>query len=205
MVARSFSINRLATFTDPPADTLLSVDKRGVVDNKVLLPPRRTGPFYKERFFPRYPEEEVVRICDGRRRRDECRAGIVETGDSLESCNDVREVRAEDAPVGVQLVEDDVLQPVEDLHPFRMVREDPGMQHVGVRNDEPPALSRRLPDRRGGVTVVYVQLEIRDRELLEGFHLVLAQRLGRKKVDRLRVRVFQQAVKHRKVIGKALT
>src|SRR2546426_6972682 len=43
---------------------------------------------------------------------------------------------AEDAPVRVELVDDDIAKILEERRPFRMVREDPRVEHVGVRQHE---------------------------------------------------------------------
>jgi len=88
------------------------------------------------------------------------------------------------------LVKDDETQAVEDFHPLRVVRQYARVKHVGVRDNEAPVLSCGLPYGSGGVSVVYVELELRKRKIFEHFHLILAQRLGWKKIECLRVPVL---------------
>ena len=54
------------------------------------------------------------------------------TADPLEAPEDVRQVAPEDAAIGVQLVDDDEAQVLEQLRPARVVRQDARMQHVGI-------------------------------------------------------------------------
>ena len=58
---------------------------------------------------------------------------------------------AEHAAIGVQLVDDDVAQVLEQLRPPRMVRQDARVDHVGIaehdvraRADRPPRILRRV-------------------------------------------------------------
>jgi hypothetical protein len=74
----------------------------------------------------------LARVADGGRRAQERGLLAVKTRHPDEARDDVRHVRAEHAPVGVQLVEHHELEPLEQTRPLRMVREDRGTQHVGV-------------------------------------------------------------------------
>ena len=66
----------------------------------------------------------------------------------VEPPEDVRDRRAEDPAVDVQLVDHDVAQPPEELHPARVVRQDPDVEHVGVRDEDVAAIARRAGARR---------------------------------------------------------
>ena len=106
----------------------------------------------------------------------------------------VGDVRAEDAAVGVKLVDDDVAEVLERARPARVMREDPGVEHVGVRHDDPAALARRAPRVGRRVAVVDDRATIGDaarrHELAERRLLVARERLRREEVDGARVRVF---------------
>src|SRR2546429_7156693 len=61
---------------------------------------------------------------------------------------------AEDAPVRVELVDDDIAKILEERRPFRMVREDPRVEHVGVRQHEIRPRADGTPRVLGRVAVV---------------------------------------------------
>jgi hypothetical protein len=55
----------------------------------------------------------------------------------------VGDVAAEQAPVGVQFVYDDDLELLEELEPLGVVRQDRGVEHVRVRDDDLSGASDR--------------------------------------------------------------
>ncbi len=61
---------------------------------------------------------------------------------------------AEDAAVVVELVDDDVLEVLEELDPLRVVRQDAGVEHVGVGQDDVAAGPDGLAGVLGRVAVV---------------------------------------------------
>ena len=72
----------------------------------------------------------------------------VELADAREAGKEVRQVRAEDAAVGVQLVDDDIFEVAEIVGPLCVVRQNSGIEHVGVCDDDVP-LAARLPPLDG--------------------------------------------------------
>ena len=71
--------------------------------------------------------------------------------DPAQPAQDVRQVAAEHAAIGVQLVDDDVAQVFEQLRPAWMVRQHPRMEHVRVGEhdmraaaDGPAGVLRRI-------------------------------------------------------------
>ena len=71
--------------------------------------------------------------------------------DPSQPAKNVRQVAAEDAAIGMQLVDDDIPEILEELGPSRVVRKDPRMNHVGVAehdvcaaSDGPPGVLRRI-------------------------------------------------------------
>ena len=59
-------------------------------------------------------------------------------------------MRAEDAPVGVHFIDDDEAQAAEEFHPVGVVRQDAGVKHVGVGQDD----ARLLADGERGPSEV---------------------------------------------------
>ena len=98
-------------------------------------------------------------------------------------------MRTEHAAVAVYLVDDDVAQVLEELRPFRVMRQHALMQHVGVADDDVAVQPYRLARIAGGVAVEgeRAQAEIASAVEFEQLrHLVLGERLGRKQIQRLR-------------------
>ena len=71
-----------------------------------------------------------------------------------EPAQDVGDVAAEDAPVGVELVDDDHLELLEQLEPLRVVGQDRRVEHVRVGHHDLAGGPDRGPDRRRRVAVV---------------------------------------------------
>src|SRR5215467_1610111 len=78
--------------------------------------------------------------------------GPVVPADSPQPPQHVAEMTAEDATIGVELVDDDVLQVLEEFRPARMVRQDARVHHVGVAQhnmsasaNSPSRILRRIP------------------------------------------------------------
>jgi len=100
----------------------------------------------------------------------------------------------------VELVEHDVAQVLEELHPLRVMRKDPGVEHVRVRDDDVTGAADRGAHRGRRVAVVRVGLEVDVdvlREPLELRELVLSERLRGEDVERARRRVLGDRVDDR--------
>jgi hypothetical protein len=107
----------------------------------------------------------------------------------------------------VQLVEDDVLEVLEQLHPLRVVGEDPGVEHVGICDDDVARGADRGARLRWRVAVVGEGLELDlhlGREPLELRELVLRERLRREEVERAGRRVLRDRVEDRQVVAERL-
>ena len=96
-----------------------------------------------------------------------------------QAANDVGQMAAEHPAVGVQLVDDDVAEVLEEHGPLRVVRQDAGVEHVGVGQHEVGAGSYRAPRVLWRVPVVGEHAEIGQRlgQLLQLGQLILGQRL----------------------------
>ena len=153
------------------------------------------------------PLGQLARVADGGRAADEHRPAAVEGGHPLEAAHQVGQVGAEHPPVGVDLVQHDVAQALEELDPLGVVGQHPRVQHVRVGDHHPPLLARRDADRLGGVAVVGVDAQ---RQLAAQQHLVqlgllvLGQGLGGEQVHRPGPGLLQQGLQHRQVVGEGL-
>ena len=126
------------------------------------------------------------RVGDRGRAEDELRRGAVEAGDPLQAAEDVGQVAAEDAAVVVELVDDDVFQVLEELDPLGVVGQDPGVEHVGIGQDDVAAGADGLAGVLGRVAVVGEDADLAREELdrlVELGPLVVGQGLGREEVE----------------------
>ena len=114
-------------------------------------------------------------------------------------------MRAEHAAVDVRLVDDDDGEVREHVRPRVVVREDPDVEHVGVREDEV-----RAPADGGALLARRVAVVDRGAHLLaqpergDRAGLVLRERLRGVEVDRARLRVAAEHVERRQVEAQRL-
>ena len=129
---------------------------------------------------------QLARVGDGRRAADELGIGAVELADALQPPYDVGHVAAEHASVGVQLVDDDKLEVLEEPHPPGVMGQDSGVQHVGIGYHDMSRLSHGTARLGRRVSVIgeglEVDLERLDQPMQLG-ELVLRQRLRRKQIE----------------------
>ena len=143
------------------------------------------------------PGRELARIRDRRRGEHEGRVGAVGERQPPEPAQDVRDVRAEDPPVDVRLVDDDEPEVVERVPPPVVVGKDADVEHVRVREDHvgrPPDVCAPL-DR--GVPVVDRGPQARHPEAREPARLVLGEGLRRVEEDRAGRRLARDGVEDR--------
>ena len=148
---------------------------------------------------------ELGRVPDRRRAADDDRVAAVVGADPQQPAQDVGDVAAEDAAVGVQLVDDDDPELLEQLEPLRVVGEDRRVEHVRVGDHDLAGRPDRRADRRRRVAVVGGR---RDRhpggrgQLAELGDLVLAERLGREEEQRPRRRVLGDRLQDRQRVAE---
>ena len=115
----------MRTANDPRADAELSIHHRRIVRNKVVFSTGCAALFDKLNIAqPGERVGELEWVCDGRRAQNEDWVRAVELAYASQASDDMRKVAAEDPAVGVQLVDDNVIEVLEQLKPARMVRED---------------------------------------------------------------------------------
>ena len=188
-------------------DTELAVHDRRVAENE-RFGGRRGAALCDHRDRP---FEQVLRMLagvgHGRGTADENRVLTVEAADSHQPADDVRQVRPENAPVDMQLVDDDVLQVAEELQPFGVVGENPRMEHIGVGHhdmalpaDGPAGVVRRVAVIGVGPDVTAQFMD----QAMHFVHLVLGEGLGGKQVEGAALRRFENPLKHGQVVAQRL-
>ena len=172
-----------------------AVDDRRVDEQEELLAARRAALVHQLERLLGEPLGELARVGDRRRRADERRVRAVVPADALQPPQHVREVAAEHAAVGVQLVDDDEAQVLEQLRPRGWCGRMPECSMSGLLSttcaraaDRPARVLRRVAvvgehaDLGAGALVHVLG------ELVQLGELILRERLGRKQVQRARRR-----------------
>ncbi len=114
---------------------------------------------------------------------------------------------AEDAPVVVHLVDDDVFEAFEEGDPLGVVGHDGGVQHVGVGEDDVAGAAHLAAGVGGGVAVVGEGADVGAKvgdEAVEFVELVLGEGLGGEEVERLRRRVLEDGIEDGDVVAEGL-
>ena len=114
---------------------------------------------------------------------------------------------AVNAAIIVQFVDDDVAEIFEEFGPAGVVRQDAGMQHVGVGQHQIRTLPDGLARVLRGVAIVSKGANIRSHFLDNrvGFvELILGKGLGGKQVHGARAGVFEEEIEYRQVVAPGL-
>ena len=117
------------------ADPELDVDQLRVPEDDVALG-SRSGVVVDDPYLEaREPRRQLAGVRDRRRREHEQRLGAIREREPPQPPEDVRDVRAEHPAVDVRLVDDDHVEVVQHVAPAVVVRQDPDVEHVRVRED----------------------------------------------------------------------
>ena len=150
---------------------------------------------------------QLRRIGDGRRAADDLGRRFVEGAHPQQPAEDVRDMAAKDTAIVVQLVNDDVAQVLEEALPFRVMRQDTGVEHVRVADDDMPGQPHRSPGAAGRIAVVGERLDVHPQRLDETVQLavlVLTERFGREEVERPAGVIVEDGLEHRHVVAERL-
>ena len=187
------------------------VDDRRVHEDEELLAARRAALVDQLERLLGEPLGQLARVGDRRRRAEEHRIRSVVPADAAQPPQHVAQVAAEHAAIGVQLVDDDVAEVLEELRPARMVRQDARVHHVGIAQHEVRARADRAPRILRRVAVVGEDADLLARlpgdrlaQALQLGELILRQRLGRKEIQRAARRILQDRVQDRRVVAERL-
>ena len=210
MVATFCLRKRVASLDASPeigrADAELRIHHRRVVDHEGLLAGGRAALVQLDHRLPGEPLRQVARIGDGGGGHDELRRGPVVPADALEPAQHVGEMAAEDAAIGVQLVDHDVLEVLEEVHPLGVMRQDPRVQHVGIGQHQVRPRAHRAARvlRRVAVVGEHPHVGQRPRQLHQLGELILRERLGGEEVEHPRLRLLHQRLEHGQVVAEGL-
>ena len=193
------------------ADAELGIHHRRVDEEEELLPARRAALVDELERLPGQPFRQFAGVRDRRRRADEHRVRPIVPAHALQPAQDVREMAPEHAAIGMQLVNHDEAQVLEELRPARMVRQDPRVQHVGIAEhdvrlaaDRPARVGRRVAiiGEDADLEIAIARHEPGQRAQLG--QLILRERLGRKEIERARRGILENRVEHRRVVAECL-
>ena len=186
------------------ADAKIAVDHRWVVEDEEFFSGGRAARVQHVHLCFQQARGQLARIGDGRGGANELGPGAIEARDASQTPQNVTEVAAENPAVSVQLVEHDVAEVLEQSRPAGVMRQNSGVQHVRVGQDDMALLADGLARVRGRVAVVGEHAEAVPqalREVVQFCELVLCQRLGGKQVEGARVGVFEHGVEHWQVVA----
>ncbi len=148
---------------------------------------------------------EIAGVGDGGGTTDELGIAAVKAGDAAEAAEDIAQVAAEDAAVGMQFIEDDVAEVFEEASPARMVREDAGVQHVWIGQNDVTFFANGFASVGGRVAVVSENAEAVFQtpvEVVEFGELVLREGLGGEEVECAGAGIFEDRVQNWHVIAQ---
>ena len=190
-----------------PPDAELLVHHRRVVEDEIPLSAGRAILVDQRELFFDKVLGEFQRIGDRCRAADDARLRTVERGDSLEPSQDVREMASEHAAIGVQFVDDDVSQVLEVPCPASVMRQDAGVQHVGIAQHHVGAATNCPSCVRRRVAVIRERPHVGAEGIAEGvefLQLVHGQGLGREEVQGASRRIGGDRVENGKVVAERL-
>ena len=183
------------------------VEQRRVDEEHVSRARGRPVPVDEPRCPPGQLCRQLRRVPDRRRGADDDRVRAVVGTQPEQPPQDVRDVAPEHAPIGMQLVDDDHPDLLEELEPLGVMGEDRRVEHVRVRHHDLPGRPDRRPDRRRRVAVVRRRSD-RERAGLgqpgELRDLVLAEGLRGKEEQGARRRVLRQRLQDRQRVAEGL-
>ncbi len=195
---------RLGVDAGPP--TAGGVEHRGVPQHEPARAPRRAVIVHHRRRLADELRGVGAGVADGSRRQDEPRIGAVQRADPPQPAQHVRQVRAKDPAVDVRLVHHHVAQVPEKGRPRLVVRQDPHVQHIGVREDDGGRAPHPGATPLRGIAVVRHDAGAAQRggQPLEHAQLILSQRLGGVEVQGASEGIGHQRLEHRHVVAQRL-
>ena len=169
------------------------IDHGRIVENKRFLGGRRAVRIQHFDLRLKKARGQLTGIRNRGGAANELRFASIKSCDTAQAAKDITQMTAENAPVSVQLVEDDVAQILEQPRPARVVREDAGVQHVGIRQDHVAFFANGFSRVGGRVTIVGKNAETIFEALVqvvEFCELILRERLRGEKIKRACVGIF---------------
>ena len=197
-----------ARFTESAfSDPQLPVDYRRIIKDKVAFACRRAVTVDLDYRASDQGLGQFFRILDRRGAEYELRMAAVELAQPEQATQDVGQVAAKYPAVCMDLVNDDKAQVFEQFDPLGVMRENTGMQHVWIGDDDMPRLPDRTPCRAGRIPVIGIGFDVDTHELdqlIQFTDLVGGKCLRRKEIERPRVRIVQDLIEYGQIIAERL-
>ncbi len=189
----------------PRADPAAAVERDRIEHHHMPLALGRPAAIDDAEGAPGQGLRQLPGIADGRRAAHEARCRAVVGADAQQAAQDVGDMAAEDAAVGVRLIDDDVANLLEELEPLGVVGQDGRAQHVRIGDDYLACLAHDGPDGGRRVTVVDGRREVhagQPGQVPELSELVLAERLGGEEVQRPRRGILRDGLQDGQVVAE---
>ncbi len=161
------------------ANPQLGIDHGRVVAEKELLPRGRSALADLADGLARQALRELARVGDGGRGHDEIR---------------------------VQLVDHDVAEILEEVHPLGVVRQDAGVEHVGIGEHEVGPRAHGAAGVLRSIAVVRVHAHVGQglRKLRQLGELVLGEGLRGEQIQHTGLRLLDECLEHGQVVAERL-
>ncbi len=184
-----------------------AIERGWIKDDDMALPLRGAASVDDVEGTSRECLSQLARVADGGRADHQAGRRAVVRADAQESAQHVGDVAAEDAPVGVGLVDDHVAQLLEELEPLGVVGQDGAAQHVRIAQHHLASLAHDGPDGCRRISVVDGGREVhagQARQIAELGQLILAECLGGEEVERPGSRILGDGLQDRQVVAERL-
>ena len=148
------------------------------------------------------------RIGDSCGTADKDGVAAVKSTDPDQPPDDVRQVASEHPTIHVEFVDNDIPKIHKKFLPFRVVRQDASMQHIGIGDHYMALLSYCLSGICRRISVIGESFDIGPEfpdQSMDFMHLILGQGLGGKHVQRPRFRFFEDSLKNGKIVAERFT
>ena len=149
---------------------------------------------YGGHFPSRQRLRQLHRVLNGGTAQNILGVAAVKLAQPFQPPEHIGQMTAEHAAVGVNFVDDNVLQIFKQLHPLGMVGQNVGMEHIRVGDHDMARLTDGFPGGVLGIAVVGVGLDIHIEGLdhiIQAADLIGGERLGGEQIQRSCVLVFQ--------------
>ncbi len=170
------------------SNSQLLIHHRRIVEDEYLF--RGRGPISVNEMDLPFQKSfgQLLWIGDGGGTADELRPGPIEMADTVQPPQDIGHMRSENTPVGMELVDHDEFQVLEEGQPFGMVRKNTRMEHIGIGDHNIALRTDGLPRVLGSISIIGKGfdrfLNLPD-QVLKFEHLILGKGLGGKEIKSL--------------------
>jgi len=100
---------------------------------------------------------EFLGISNGCRGENKLRLGSVEAGDAFQAPDDIGDMRTKDTAIHMHLIYDHEAQGPEEIFPSGVVREDTGVEHVGIGHNDLGLFADQLTCMRRRIAIIDIR------------------------------------------------